>query len=255
MTDIQQQPMTRPEAERATERIRLALDRVSSAWVDLGERIADAYRRRADLALGYGSWAEYAAAELTPSSTLAADVRRQLVGLLSAEGMSTRAIAPTVGTSFQQVAKDTARQVSHEATPDAQQVLPEVTPEPAPTSTYRKAKWPERQPVERIDMETGEVLDGEVTVVVRPTVDEPREVVGLDGKTYPVKPSPTKPRRTPLPDQIEACVENLKKHTVRLDGYLADDRLAPNRKKVAARSHSDLLRIIGALQRAADRLS
>ena len=44
------------------------------------------------------------------------------------------------------------------------------------------------------DMETGEVLDGEVTVVVRPTVDEPREIVGLDGKTYPVKPSPTKPR-------------------------------------------------------------
>ena len=116
------------------------------------------------------------------------------------------------------------------------------------------------------DVETGEVLNPETPVALphHPAVSEPhheaadppadvRHVTGLDGKTYPV--TPPKPRRTPLPDQIEACVENLKKHTVRLDGYLADDRLAPNRKKVAARNHSDLLRIIGALQRAADRLS
>ena len=47
--------MTEPEARRATERIRTALDRVSTAWQDLAERVADAYSRRADLALGYGS--------------------------------------------------------------------------------------------------------------------------------------------------------------------------------------------------------
>lgn len=71
----------------------------STAWADLATSITEAYQRRADLALGYGSWSEYAEAELKPSEGLAADVRRQLVGMLSAQGMSARAIAPTVGVS------------------------------------------------------------------------------------------------------------------------------------------------------------
>ena len=171
--------MTRAEAERATERIRSALDRVSIAWGQLGERIAEAYQRRADLALGYGSWAEYAAAELRPAEGLAADVRRQLVGLLSAEGMSTRAIAPTVGVkSDQTVRADLARQVRDNHAPESNPLADDV----APTSTYRKAKWPERQPVERIDPVTGEVLD-----------EEPRPITGLDGKTYTRRETTTAP--------------------------------------------------------------
>ena len=63
--------LTEQEARRATDRIRLALDRVSTAWADLGERITDVYQRRADLALGYDSWAEYAEAELKPTEGLA----------------------------------------------------------------------------------------------------------------------------------------------------------------------------------------
>ena len=99
-------PMSADEARVATERIRLALDQVSTAWADLGERITDAYQRRADLALGYSSWAAYADAELRPSHELSADIRRELVGLLSAQGMSTRAIAPTVGVSKDTVYRD-----------------------------------------------------------------------------------------------------------------------------------------------------
>ncbi len=95
-----------PEARRLTERIRTALDRVSSAWADLGERITEAYERRADLALGYGSWAEYAEAELKPSGQIAAEVRRELVSMLSAKGMSTRAIAPTVGRDSSVIRRD-----------------------------------------------------------------------------------------------------------------------------------------------------
>ncbi len=45
----------------------------------------------------------------------AADIRRELVGLLSAQGMSTRAIAPTVGVSNKTISLD-------------RQVLPQVTP-------------------------------------------------------------------------------------------------------------------------------
>jgi len=72
-----------------------------------------------------GSWSEYAEAELKPSEGLAADVRRQLVGMLSAQGMSTRAIAPVVGVTFQQVAK-VQTQVSHEATPEAESPVDRV---------------------------------------------------------------------------------------------------------------------------------
>ena len=102
---VQPIALTEPEARRLTERIRTALDRVSTAWADLGERITEAFERRADIALGYGSWAEYAEAELQPSGQIAADVRRQLVAMLSAQSMSPRAIAPTIGVTRQRVSQ------------------------------------------------------------------------------------------------------------------------------------------------------
>ena len=126
-------PLTHDEAERLTERIRTALDRVASSWSDLAERVTEAFERRADRAMGYGSWAEYAESELKPSSTLAVEVRRELVGLLSAQGMSTRAIAPAVGASQQVVHND--RKVTKSLSP---------TPTPLPPA----------------NRETGEILDG-----------------------------------------------------------------------------------------------
>lgn len=119
---IQPVNITEAEARRLTERIRTALDRVSTAWADLAERITEAYDRRADLALGYDSWAEYAEAELRPAEGIAADVRRQLVGMLSAAGMSTRAIAPTVGVSDRTAAYDAAAGVQSLHTSPAEPV-------------------------------------------------------------------------------------------------------------------------------------
>ena len=118
--------MTEPEARRATERIRTALDRVSTAWQDLAERVADAYSRRADLALGYGSWAEYTQAEFNVP-TLATEVRRELVSLLSAQGMSTRAIAPVVGVTQQAVSKS-LHQVTTALSPEPQDQEPAWPP-------------------------------------------------------------------------------------------------------------------------------
>ena len=130
--------MTEPEARRATERIRTALDRVSTAWQDLAERVADAYARRADLALGYGSWAEYTQAEFNVP-TLATEVRRELVSLLSAQGMSTRAIAPVVGVSDRHVRRD-VQQVGHDVPPEHQDPPrpswpPTAKPDPAAMPT------------------------------------------------------------------------------------------------------------------------
>lgn len=124
MNTAEVEPMTAAEARRITERIRSALDRFSTSWADLAERVTEAYDRRADLALGYGSWADYATAEFHPAEGLAASVRQQIVGLLTAQGMSTRAIAPVAGVSFQQVAKITSKHVSPDATPAG--FVPEV---------------------------------------------------------------------------------------------------------------------------------
>ena len=97
--------LTEAEARRLTERIRTRLDRVSTAWADLATSITEAYQRRADLALGYDSWSEYAEAELKPSEGLAADVRRQLAGMLTTAGMSPNAVAPVVGVTRQRVSQ------------------------------------------------------------------------------------------------------------------------------------------------------
>lgn len=135
---------TEAEARQITERIRAALDRFSTSYADLAERVSEAYDRRADLALGYGSWAEYAAAEFKPAEGLAASVRQQVVGLLSAQGMSTRAIAPVVGVSHVQVSNDRRAGVK------------DVYTSP-----------------ERIDHATGEVI-----------AEQSASVTGLDGKNY-----------------------------------------------------------------------
>ena len=68
---VQPIALTEQEARRLTERIRAARDRVSSAWSDLAERVAEAYERRADLALGYG--------HASPSGDVVGEARRALV--------------------------------------------------------------------------------------------------------------------------------------------------------------------------------
>ena len=210
--------LTEAEARRLTERIRTALDRVSTAWADLAERITEAYQRRADLALGYATWAEYADAELRPAEGLAVEVRRQLVSMLSAAGMSTRAIAPTVGISDRHVRRDVA-QVGHRV-PPAPDHIDLDTGEVVDAERYpqaRRAPWPERRDdpePERIDRITGEAVpaptfkpldvtdwtpeeldaqiaadDAVIESYERATVPAPVKVVGLDGKTY-TRPEP-----------------------------------------------------------------
>lgn len=207
--------LTEAEARRLTERIRTALDRVSTAWADLAEQIAEAYQRRADLALGYASWADYAAAELKPSEGLAADVRRQLVGMLSAQGMSTRAIAPTVGVTQRQVSTD---------------VRSNFSPEP-----------------ERIDHETGEVLEPKPVAPTHFAAEHPEveraeaKVVGLDGKTYTRPPAPAqRPNRRAITDAFWEGSYDLAKRVESLKRLTEDDRFARNREAIAAKNLHDL---------------
>lgn len=238
--------MTRGEAAHVTELIRAALDRVSTAWGQLGERISEAYQRRADLALGYNSWAEYAEAELKPAEGLAADVRRQLVGLLSAQGMSTRAIAPTVGV--------TDRQVRYDA-----QVGKDFPPVPGSTVATRDGVVIAEQ--QHIDLATGEVLDipqAPVTATHEPHREavEPvaPRITGLDGKTY-TRPERTATRRRPLPDVALDAAHALTAAVARMERVFTDDRYPQNKEQVARYTRHHLPQAVETLQRLADEIT
>ncbi|SKF61474.1 Uncharacterised protein [Mycobacteroides abscessus subsp. abscessus] len=231
MTDLAL-PMTEPEARRITERIRAALDRVSTAWSELGERITEAYERRADLALGYGSWAEYAEAELRPSEQLTADIRRQLVGMLAAQGMSTRAIAPTVGAPRETVRRDT--HLTQSGSPD--QSLNSATRERLNHETG------ELVPETLDDFQRRVLTDAERTSTRVPltgpgSVATPH-VTGLDGKSYPrpePTPKPVRPR-TPITDAFWSALYDLNKKAESLQRLIEDDRFTRNGDAIATRN-------------------
>ena len=112
--------MTRDEAERLTERIRLTATTYMEAKEKLVGLIRQAREGGAHEALGFKSWTAYAEAVCsdTPLMQLTRDQRRELVSELSDEGMSTRAIAPIVGASHMTVKNDLDSGVKN-FTPDA----------------------------------------------------------------------------------------------------------------------------------------
>jgi len=230
------------EARRLTERIRVALDRVANGWADLAARVAEAYERRADLALGYDSWEAYASAELRPSEGIAAEVRRELVGLLSARGMSTRAIAPTVGVSNKTISLD------------RRDVLPEVTPEridpvtgeivPAPTfGAVDVTDWTNDEITEDLEQCEAETAHWEETTV-------PAKITGLDGKTY-TRPAPAAaaPRRRPLTDAFWETAYDLGKKAESLLRLVEDDRWTANRDAVADKNLAQMRETANTLAR------
>lgn len=227
-------PMDRAEAQRITERIRLKLDSAANVLDSLGALVADAYQRRADLAMGYDSWSAYADAEFAAqTANLAAPIRNELVGRLAAAGMGSRAIAPTLSVTDRHVRRIVADQVGHDvppATGPAERIDPLA--EEKADGRVVKLTGPgsllHSEPVEHIDMATGEVLT------------EPRTVVGLDGKTY-TRPEPAAPRRRPLPDAFGELVYQMRLKAESLDRLTRDDRFAANKEKTA---ESELRRLI-----------
>src|SRR5512143_3057840 len=92
------------------------------SWSRLEPLIAEAKAREIHTDLGFKSWPDYIA-DVTrremPNVSRSVEQRRELVALLSREGMSQRAIAEAVGVSNATVSRDQA---------EAEQVLHDVTP-------------------------------------------------------------------------------------------------------------------------------
>lgn len=162
------------DARRLTERIRYTALSVRDGMEKLQRLVQEAKDGNAHVALGFASWTAYLSQTLgSEPLRLARDDRQALVGYLAGEGMSTRAIAPIVGVTQQQVQRD------------VRQVTPDVSP----------------APVEYVDTTTGEVTD-------EPPAPQPRPaVVGLDGKAY--KPQPSTTPRRPKRDDAETYLNSV----------------------------------------------
>ena len=106
-TEIVTVDMTVDDARRLTQRIRLTAQNFIETKSKLISLVEQAKAGNAHLALGYASWTAYLSDVLGDEPLrLARDDRQEMVAILSAEGMSTRAIAPIVGVHHATVAED-----------------------------------------------------------------------------------------------------------------------------------------------------
>lgn len=254
MSEVIEPLMERSEAERITERIRLTVDTTARNLDKLAKLVAEAFERRADLAMGYGSWAEYSQAEFgEETQTLTPQFRRQLVGMLSAEGMSTRPIASVTGKSVGQTHADIHSGVQFMNTSEAGNDFPPASEPDLPgtgatvldTGTLCHAT--SGQAREFLDS-----IQSAPSAATPEDAPEPvRKVTGLDGKQYsaPKPQQESKPRQHPLPDQFFRARYDMSRKVESLERLADDQRFTTNKEKVAQENLNDLNHAIEALQR------
>jgi transposase len=145
---------------------------------------------------------------------LGREERQELVGYLSGEGLSVRAIAPIVGADPATVSRDRSR-------------VADATPAPAPTSS------------------------GSATIATREGVviaEQTRtNVTGLDGKTYH-RPEPKKPQRRALTDSARDAGWDIRKAVERLERIREDDRFSRNKEELAELLRGHLVYVIETCQ-------
>lgn len=246
--------ITLDEARRLTERIRITAASVAEAVDKLKALVAEAKTANVHERLGYASWTAYLADVLgeTPMR-LARDERAEVSRMLADEGMSTRAAAKVLGVGKDTVHRDIAG-------------VSNATPGPAPLDS----------PIV-VDEATGEIVDPEAlaaeadgldpddyrnaiqvadTILSKTvvglngkthTAPEPREVIGIDGKSYQADYKP-KPRRRPLPDAAGTAGWDLRKIVDRIERIAADDRYPRHKEEVATQLRSHLTHAIEVFQ-------
>lgn len=217
-------------ARRRQERIRLMASTVREGIDKIGSLVEEAKASNDHVALGYASWTAYLADTLGAEPLrLDRGKRREVVALLSGEGMSTRDIAAVVGAGNATVHRDIVATVSS-GTVERPALVVSHDGRERP-STREPADVPPFDPI------TGELLDdAEVVELERP------------------KPALAKPRRAPLPDSFFRATFDLCRKAESLTRLVEDDRFPQNASKVATANRSDLVRAIDALQRVIDRL-
>lgn len=264
--------LTASEAQRLTQRIKLVASGVRDNLFKLRNLVDEAQRSNAWQVLGFKSWTAYLADTLgSEPMRLKRDERQELVAYLSGEGMSTRAIAPIVGVSREQVRKDVAGDTKLSPA-DAVPVVDVLTGEVVsgdvavgdvdasgqqdgheyavvaggdgmadgrvPVVEGRK-QFGQASVVEAGDLHVrgsvGEVAVGDVPpehfVVDADVHPDSVRVTGMDGKTYP-RPESHGPRRRSLVDAAFTANTALYRVVETIRGIHADDRFARNKADV-----------------------
>jgi hypothetical protein len=167
--------MSESDAEWLTDKIAAKAAGIRNSLEDLKVLVDEAKAGNAHLALGYPSWTAYLAATLgggQDQMRLPRVERRELVGYLTGEGMSTRAIGVVAGVSEGTVRNDLRTELASFPKPGAQNYAPaEEEPAQPPMITGRDGKEYPRAPKPETEPE-GDFMTP--TVIV----DAAREAMG-----------------------------------------------------------------------------
>ncbi|MCW2165095.1 hypothetical protein B0I12_002250 [Microbacterium hydrothermale] len=194
--------LSKSEAERLTQEIKLTASGIRNNLFKLRNQIDTAKSSNVWQMLGFASWTAWLSDTLSEEPMrVSREERLELVEYLAGEGLSARAIAPIVGISKSQAAKDKA----------------EVS-----TSGHDSPGLPGMA-----DADEDEPMSPAAPAPLAPVVQ------GLDGKSYP-KPNLRPVTLTAITDDARAAGVALRKAIERLDRIREDERFPGYRAQILA---------------------
>ncbi|MGB3893246.1 MAG: hypothetical protein WA942_03210 [Mycolicibacter sinensis] len=245
------EPLTRVEADRLDNRIRLLVGNINDTFTKLTGLVEQAKSGQIHTVLGYASWTAYISDVFTVTIRLDRAQRRELVGYLAGEGMSQRAIADVVGTGVGTVNRDLAGvpngtpEPHHPAFTDAAEQSHCMTMADVPDDEFEDVLAQART--------EGDLSPHNVVSICRGRLK--KKITGRDGKQYPAKsPEPSKPRRGSITDSFWRAKHDLGKVVARVERLANDDRFDRNRDTIAGENLVELIRARDELNRVIDML-
>ena len=210
------------EARRITERLRTKVLHIREQMDGLGELIARAKTGQVWQVLGYKSWTAYVAEVMGEQPMrLPREQRRELVSYLAGEGMSTRAIAPVIGTDQSTVVRDVQATDANASVEQPQSGSAEIA---APEELYSSAPAPIRPA-------TVVSLDGRIRPASQPAP-------AVDRQTGEITPTaPSVPRRKPWRDLADVALLKLDAAIAAVEAAVSDDRFTTHKNEAVKFRH------------------
>lgn len=218
------------DAKRLDHRIRLMVSSIGDSMNKLYELVERAKAGDIHTALGFPSWTAYVADACKIHVRLDREQRREMVGWLSDEGMSQRAIAETVGVSQMTVNGDLRAAVGEQ----------NCSPEPAVNPLAEVVDAVVEKAHQQGDTSSANIATIVSDTFCRVRAGEPK-VTGIDGKQYGKQQAPRQRPRRPITDEFRHEILKWHPRVDRIAKLGADDRIARNIDGLVG-SRNDLIR-------------